>query len=163
MMVGGFRVALLLLLQLAVTAASGSHGLDETIHTWLQERGGNGFGLNSALSNQSIAGKGFGLTSTKQIKKGELLMSIPLSATINNHSCMMSAVGKVLNPKFAADIGVALADGPFPDYNTVALTMCLLHEQSRGAESAYFPYLRMLPTELDQVSGLQVQLISQKL
>jgi hypothetical protein len=114
----------------------------------LSERGG--LFLNDKLSNRSIEGRGFGLTSIKPIRKGELLMKIPLSATMNNHSCVTSDLGKVLTPHFRSEVTRALGDDSYPDYESVALSVCLLYQQSRGAESAYFPYLRMLPKGLDQ-------------
>ena len=94
---------------------------------WVETCGGSVSAVRAVSSPSS--GGGLGLAAYKSVRRGEELVSVPLSLGLSAESALRSAMGP-----YIAEFDPELADYAF-------IALALLHERSLGKESKLAPWL----------------------
>ena len=100
---------------------------------WVEKEGGNTAG---AAAQPADVGGGVGLAATKDARRGDTLLAVPLDLGLSAESCLRSDIGPYL----------AEFDPNLADYAFIALH--LLHERRRGAQSALAAWVSGSPSLL---------------
>ncbi len=154
-------VVLLLVVSAWQEVACGSaHGLEKhepldsttsglAFHHWMKS---HGFDPGSFPLRPGLFSGTRGMQATRDIKQGEVVLSIPNTMVITSSSVLQAKeIGEIIAP----------LRPKLPDKALLALF--LLHERAKGSRSAWAPYLETIPAEVDSLlsfSDKEIQQVS---
>lgn len=101
--------------------------------SWIEGAGGTVAGIAPQATGDGI---GLGLVAAKGARRGDAVLSVPLSLGLSAESCLRSSLGEYL-PEFYPELA---------DYSFIALQ--LLHERGLGEQSELAPWVSYSPSLL---------------
>ena len=104
-----------------------------TLIAWVEQMGGSATGVRPVAAKLADGTSGVGLAATDSARRGDTLLSVPLSLGLSAESALRSSMGP-----YIAGFEPYLAD-----YGFIALA--LIHERNLGSDSKLAPWLSACP------------------
>ena len=114
---------------------------------WVEQMGGSAAGVSPVAAKLADGTSGVGLVATDSARRGDVLLSVPLSLGLSAESALRSSIGPYLS-----DFDPLLADYAF-------IALALIHERSLGTESQLAPWLSGCPALLPAAGFAELPLL----